>query len=153
MHVHTQTPITPDEVRARFETAAKTSAIIDHPSRKLLYSTERRPPKFFLTGTPATLPAAAEVAIMEASHGTDVILRLMWGPLPAPFPRAMAATGIAIGLLLAWFAGNSPVLWLLAALIAVLPVAALLYQKRGEQYLQSRLGELLGGAKFSPRPH
>ena len=77
----------------------------------------------------------------------------MWGPLPAPFPRALAGAGLLLGLLLTIFTDRSPGVWALAILVAVLPVAALLYQQRGEQALQSQLSRLLDDAQFTPKPH
>jgi hypothetical protein len=153
MHVHTATSIAPDEIKARFEAAATAGAGNAERARRLVYAKGRKPPKFFLTSVPVTLPAAAEVAITERPGGADVVLRLMWGPLPAPFPRALAAAGILLGPLVAYFSQGSAGDWTMAAIIALLPLAALLYQKTGERNLQSQLGELLGGASFLPKPH
>lgn len=153
MHVHTKTALTPDTVRARFETMGKSGRESTTSSRGLHYEMDRRPPKFFLAGVPVTPPAAAEVAILEQSGGAEVVLRLMWGPLPAPFPRALAGAGLLLGLLIAIFSDRSPGVWVLAALVAVLPGAALLYQQRGEGELQSQLSRLLDGARFTPKPH
>ena len=77
----------------------------------------------------------------------------MWGPLPAPFPRAVAAAGVLIGLLIAIFSDRTIGNWLLAALVVFLPAAALLYQHVGERELQSQLSDMLDGAKFLPKPH
>jgi hypothetical protein len=140
-------------VRTRFEASVKSRRENSTPSRQLLYALDRRPPKFFLAGAPVTPPAAAEVAILEQSGGAEVVLRLMWGPLPAPFPRALAGAGLLLGLLLAIFTDRSPGVWVLAFLVAILPGAALLYQQRGEQELQLQLSRLLDGARFTPKPH
>lgn len=153
MHVHTKTTLTPEKVRARFEASGKADRERTAPSRQLLYAMDRTPPKFFLAGAPVTPPAAAEVAINEQSEGAEVVLRLMWGPLPAPFPRALAGGGLLLGLLIAVFSDRSAGVWALAALVAVLPGLALLYQQNGERELQSRLSRLLDGARFTPKPH
>lgn len=153
MHVHTKTTLTPDAVRLRFESSGKVGRVKSTSSRELLYAKDRTPPKFFLAGAPVTPPAAAEVAILEQSGGAEVVLRLMWGPLPAPFPRALAGAGLLLGLLLAIFSDRTAAAWGLAALVAVLPGAALLYQQRGERELQAQLSRLLDGARFTPRPH
>lgn len=153
MHVRTETTLTLDKVRARFEASGKSGREKPAHVRQLLYARDRRPPKFFLAGAPVTPPAAAEVAINEQSGGAEVVLRLMWGPLPAPFPRALAGFGLLLGLLIAIFSDRSAGAWALAVLVAVPPGAALLYQQRGERELQSQLSRLLDGARFTPKPH
>lgn len=153
MHVHTKTALTPKKVQAKFETFGEVGREKPSPSRQLLYAMDRMPPKFFLAGAPVTPPAAAEVAINEQSGSAEVVLRLMWGPLPAPFPRALAGAGLLLGLLIAIFSDRSAGAWALAVLVAVLPGAALLYQQRGERELQARLSGLLDGARFTPKPH
>lgn len=153
MHVHTKTALTPKKVQARFETSGDVGREKSASSRELLYAVDRMPPKFFLAGVPVTPPAAAEVAILEQSGGAEVVLRLMWGPLPAPFPRALAGAGLLLGLLIAIFSDRSIGAWVVAALVSLLPIAALLYQQRGEQELQSQLSRLLDGARFTPKAH
>lgn len=153
MHVHTKTTLTPKKVQARFETSGEVGREKSASSRELLYAVDRMPPKFFLAGAPVTPPAAAEVAILEQSGGAEVVLRLMWGPLPAPFPRALAGAGLLLGLLIAIFSDRSIGAWVVAALVVVLPGVALLYQQRGERELQSQLSRLLDGARFTRKPH
>jgi hypothetical protein len=153
MHVHTKTALTPKKVQARFETSVEIGREKSTSSGKLLYAKDRTPPKFFLAGAPVTPPAAAEVAILEHSGGAEVVLRLMWGPLPAPFPRALAGAGLLFGLLIAIFSDRSIGAWVVAALVVVLPGVALLYQQQGERELQSQLSRLLDGARFTPKPH
>ncbi len=153
MHVSTMTALSPDTVRARFETSGKVGRGKPKSSRELLYAMDRTPPKFFLAGAPVTPPAAAEVSISEQSGGSEVVLRLMWGPLPAPFPRALAGAGLLLGLLIAIFSDRSIGAWVVAVLVVVLPGVALLYQQRGERELQSQLSRLLDGARFTPKPH
>ena len=153
MHVHTKTTMTPEKVRARFEASEKSGREKPVHLRQLFYARDRRPPKFFLAGAPVTPPAAAEVAVNEQSGGAEVVLRLMWGPLPAPFPRALAGGGLLLGLLIAIFSDRSAGAWALAVLVAVLPGLALLYQQRGERELQAQLSGLLDGARFTPKPH
>lgn len=140
-------------MRARFEASGKSDREKSTSSRRLLYAMNRTPPKFFLSGAPVTPPAAAEVAVNEASGGAEVVIRLMWGPLPAPFPRALAGAGLLLGLLIAIFSDRSPGAWALAVLVTVLPGVALLYQQNGERELQSQLSRLLDGARFTPKPH
>lgn len=151
MHVYADTRISEEEVRSKFESVSRGAAT--DSSRKLSYETGRNPPKFFLSGLPVTPPAAAEVAILTRSGGAEVVLRLMWGPLPAPFPRALALAGLLLGLGLALFANGSAGMLAAAFLVSMLPVAALLYQKAGERRLQSQLGDLLGVTRFLPKPH
>ena len=153
MHVHTKTELTPKKVQARFESSGEVGGDNSTSSRQLLYAGNRIPPKFFLAGSPITPPAAAEVAVTGASGGAEVVLRLMWGPLPAPFPRVLAGGGLLLGLLIAIISDRSAGAWVLAALVAVLPGAALLYQQQGERELQSQLSRLLDGARFTPKPH
>lgn len=153
MHVHAKTTLTPDTVRARFEASEKSGIEKPVHLRHLSYARDRRPTKFFLAGAPVTPPAAAEVAINEQSEGAEVVLRFMWGPLPAPFPRALAGAGLLLGLLIAIFSDRSIGAWAAAAFFAVLPGLALLYQQRGERELQSQLSRLLDGARFTPKPH
>jgi hypothetical protein len=131
MHVHTHTPLSPDQIRDRFDAASAGAG-----GRRLDYVDVRTPPKFFLRGLPVVPPAAAEVWVDEKGSGSEVVLRLMWGPLPAPFPRAVAGVGLLLAVLLLAFA---PGTWVLAALCLALPLGALLYQREGEQSLQSRL--------------
>jgi hypothetical protein len=153
MHVYATTPISPDAVKQRFEAVALVGYQEGHSSRWLRYAQERRPPKFFLSGIPVTLPAAAEVAVNPGGHGTHVVLRLMWGPLPAPFPRAVAAAGVLLGLLFAMVGERSLVSGIIASLLILLPLAALWYQRRGERELQAQLSRILGVPTFKPKPH
>ena len=153
MHVHATTPISPDQVKERFEAAAEVADQESCSTRWLRYAQDRRPPKFFLSSVPVTLPAAAEVAVNPDGHGTHVVLRLMWGPLPAPFPRAVAAAGILLGLLVWIVADRSMGSGIIASLLILLPLAALLYQRRGERELQAQLSRILGVQTFEPKPH
>jgi hypothetical protein len=119
----------------------------------LIYAAERTPPKFFLTKTTFTPPAAAEVSIIEKADGADVVLRLMWGPLPAPFPRALFGIGLVLGMSVLTLSDRTVGTWILAMLFIFLPFAALLRQQEGEKELQERLGNLLDGATFTAKPH
>jgi hypothetical protein len=150
MHVHATTTLSAEAIRARFEQIGSTGSASQAP---LIYARERRPPKLFLPGMPVTPPAAAEVSITETSRGADVVLRLMWGPLPAPFPRALAGIGLVLGSLILVLLDRTVSTWLLAALFIVAPVTALLYQRQGERVLQSSLSTMLDGATFRPKPH
>lgn len=153
MHVHTVTALSPETVRARLERSGMTGSGPSMTAARLIYAHDRRPPKLFLTGALITPPAAAEISITEQSGGAQVILRLMWGPLPAPFPRALAAAGGLLGLLILAFTDRTAGDWLLASLVILLPAAALLCQRMGERQLQAQLSRLLDGATFVPRPH
>ena len=153
MHVHASTPISPDEIKKRFEAAARVPDRRGPSTRWLRYAQDRRPPKFFLSSVPITLPAAAEVAVNPDGQGSHVVLRLMWGPLPAPFPRGVAAAGFLLGLLFAMVADRSLGSGIIASLLILLPLAALLYQRRGERELQAQLSRILGIPTFEPKPH
>lgn len=153
MHVQAKTELSPQKVRARFEAHRKVAAKITSSGRRLTYAANRKPPKFFLHGAPIIPPAAAEVSLAEQASGTDVVLRLMWGPLPAPFPRVLAGVGLVLGLFIAAFSDRSIGAWLCAGAVALLPVLTLLYQQRGEIELQSQLTAMLDGARFSAKPH
>lgn len=153
MHVQAKTTLSPKNVAARFEAQRKTVPQKTPSGRKLVYAANRKPPKFFLNGAPVIPPTAAEVSLAEQSGGTNVVLRLMWGSLPAPFPRALVGVGVLVGLLIVLLSDRSLVTWLLAAACAFIPALALLYQQRGELELQSQLTDMLDGARFSPKPH
>jgi hypothetical protein len=150
MHVRAETSLTPEEVRARFSTLAPAGGA---PSPPLRYDAARQPPKFFLEASPVTLPPAAEVAVQGNGSGSSVVLRLMWGPLPAPFPRAVAGAGVLAALTLLAVMGPSVGSSPLAALAAGLPAAALWIQRRGERLLQAQLVRVLGSGPFEPQPH
>lgn len=145
MHVAALSP------HSRAEVVDRCAGLAASPgSGRLRYAAERRPPKFFLRGLPLVPPAAAEIALDSVASGTDVVLRLMWGALPAPFPRAMAAVAVLLALAGLWLAPSLGWLWLL---LAALPLALLLYQRTGERRLQRQLAELLEADGFVPRAH
>lgn len=153
MHVHTRTTLSPEAVKARFNEVSTPAVATPTSAQQLIYAGERTPPKFFLAGAPVIPPAAAEVSVTTHPGGADVVLRLMWGPLPAPFPRALAGVGGLFGMLILLFSDRSAAATLLSLLLLLLPIAALLYQQKGERELQSRLGDMLDGATFTPKPH
>jgi hypothetical protein len=150
VHVHTTTSLSAETIKTRFE---KTGSADSEPAVSLIYSGQRRPPKFFLPRIPVAPAAAAEVTITEKSGGADVVLRLMWGPLPAPFPRALAGIGLLLGLLTLILSERTLGSFLLATFFIVIPFAALLYQQQGERVLQSLLSHMLDGATFTPKSH
>ena len=150
MHVHTETPLSPEQIESRFQNLGVTP---ESSARELTYKQERQPPKLFLGGLPCTLPAAAEVTLNQQTEKTEIILRLMWGPLPAPFPRAVAAIGVLLCILIALLSNNAIISWVLGPLLAIFPILALFYQKQGEKDLQEQLTQTLDGASFKAKPH
>lgn len=153
MHVHSQTELFSNQVHARLAAASNAGSAKTTGARKLSYALDRQPPKIFLSGVPITLPAAAEVSMKDNGRGAEAVLRLMWGPLPAPFPRALAGVGGLLGSLIAVFSAGWVGSGLLALLVGTLPAAALLYQRSGERKIQAQLSGMLDGAKFSPSAH
>lgn len=147
MHVQATTTLSRDEVDARLRALCHETA-----APRLVYDAARAPAKLFLESLPLTPPAAAEVVKGPAADGR-VALRLMWGPLPAPFPRALVAAGLLLGLLLIGLSDRSWLDWLLAVTVGVVPLLALVVQRSGEAQIQARLGQLLGGVRFEPAPH
>lgn len=113
---------------------------------------DREPPKVFLAD-PGPFAPAAELRIDPLPEGSRVILRLMWGPLPAPFPRALAALGLLLALALLVLFSASALGLGAAALLILLPAAALWRQRSGERRLQDHLSVLLGDCNWTPRPH
>src|SRR5262245_53465524 len=91
MHVQTRTTLAPGEVEKKLRASEREGT--------LQWSLERKPPKVFLA-TPLPVAPAAELRIARDASGSEVILRLMWGPLPAPFPRALALAGLLLALVL-----------------------------------------------------
>jgi len=154
MHVRSETRLSADQIWQRLERLEE-CPLIDRAS--LDFESDRTPPKLFLRRLPLTAPAAAELALHSRADATEVVLRLMWGPLPAPFPRAVAALGTALGALWFLLAWNgvpetlSP--YAITASLIGLPLAALLYQKQGELALQRYLASLLQASPFEPKPH
>ena len=147
MHVTTHTSLRPEQLDSVFRSLG--SGIAGDVS----FDAERAPPKFFLKHLPVTMAPSAELDVQRQSAGSTVVLRLMWGALPAPFPRALFGVGLlgAIGLL---STGSTGFLTLLrAGLLAGLPTLALVYQKRGEARLQTTLANLIGSKGFIHQAH
>src|SRR5262249_17108933 len=131
MHVRADTSLPPAEVRARLAgigTREGTSAA----ARVLTLDSNRQPAKLFLAAAPLPCRPAARTHLTAPGAGSSVALRLMWGPLPAPFPRAVAALGGLLALILLSVGGGSPAMVIGALLLAGLPAAALLFQRLGE---------------------
>ncbi len=147
MHVATYTSLRTEQLDSVFRSLG--SGITSDVS----FHAERAPPKFFLKHLPGTMAPAAELDIQRQSGGSTVVLRLMWGALPAPFPRALVGVGLlgAIGLLSIGSTGFLALL--LAGLLAVVPTLALVYQKRGEARLQATLADLIGSKGFIQLAH
>ena len=151
MHVSTETKFSAAELMERLQGAATDG---------LTFKPGRTPPKFWLHRFPGTLPTAAEVAVNEAAENavdqestTELVLRLMWGPLPAPFPRAVAAIGLLLAVALLTFSSRGAPDWALAAILIIVPGVALLYQRAGEQELQAKLESALSAPPFKAKAH
>ncbi len=84
MHVEAMTRFIPREVLARI---ANPQLVETAAPQMLRCELERQPPKVFLSEDGVPFPPAAELRIDPLAEGSHVTLRLMWGPLPAPFPR------------------------------------------------------------------
>jgi hypothetical protein len=152
MHVIARSGISPETVWARIESACLKPD--ESASRRhLIREPQSQPPKLALTGTAITFFPSAEVAVNATKAGSEVVLRLMWGPLPAPFPRVMAALGLAVGIATATLSGGDASELLVALLIVLLPGVALIHQRHGEREIQSRLSALLDNIRFEPKPH
>ncbi len=147
MHVAAQTNLSTTELESRFRAEAFSRTC------RLSYAADRSPPKFFLEDNVPVPRPAAEVHVEEADGGSNVVLRLMWGPLPAPFPRALAAIFVLAAATVLVIAGFSMSATIAAAVIAGLPLFALWWQRRGEQRLTSRLSEFINANTFVAVPH
>jgi hypothetical protein len=154
MHVRADSHRPAEEVRARLADLGKqpAGAATSQPG-PLVLDSSRRPSKLFLRSSVPTLPPAAEIDLRETEAGSSVVLRLMWGPLPAPFPRVVAACGALLAAAVLLFGGGSAAAIGAAVVLAGLPGAALLLQRRGEHRLQSELARALGVGAFQPVPH
>ena len=151
MHVSTETPLSEAELMERLEAVANDG---------LAFKPTRTPPKLWLHRFPGTLPAAAEVAVHAATDPaseqpspSELVLRLMWGPIPAPFPRVVAALGLLCGLAILIFSHRGPPDWALAAIFTVIPGVTLWYQRAGEQELQAKLEQALDAPPFRAKAH
>ena len=152
MHVRADSSLPAEEVRARLAglgTRAGTSV----DARALALDSNRQPAKLFLRSVPLMVPPAAEIHLKDTDSGSAVVLRLMWGPLPAPFPRAVAALGVLLALGVLIVSGGSASTVFVALVLAGLPAAALLLQRRGERRIQSELARTLGVNAFQPVAH
>jgi hypothetical protein len=152
MHVRADSPIPAEEIRARLAGLAQRGVTAAAPHAIALDSS-RRPEKLFLRSFVLTIPPAAEIALQETEAGSSVVLRLMWGPLPAPFPRVVAAIGVLLAVAVLIFGGGTAWANVGAVILAGLPIAALLLQRRGERRLQSELTRTLGVGAFRPVAH
>ncbi len=150
MHVNTDTSLSAVEINERFASLASRPINAD---RALYYVAGRNPPKFFLPGPRLTMPAAAEVWVEQKITGAEVILRLMWGPLPAPFPRALAGLALLAACLVLGLSARTTGDLGLSVALALLPLCWLQIQRRGERVLQAEIGHLLGDLQFHSRPH
>jgi hypothetical protein len=153
MHVAATTALAPGEVTERLRACAQGGSAAPAAARALRCELDRRPPKIFLRVPPLTFAPAAELHVDPVGQGSQVVLRLMWGPLPAPFPRAVAAAALVAGLGLLASYSLSPGAVLAAALIAGPAALALWFQRAGERRLRARLAELFGGCDWFARPH
>lgn len=147
MHVATFTSLRPEQLDSAFRALGSGNA------SDVRFNAERSPPKFFLKHLPVTMAPAAELDIQRQSGGSTVVLRLMWGPLPAPFPRALVGAGLLGGILILSIGAPGFLTLTLAGLLAVVPMLALAYQKRGEVRLQAMLANLIGSKGFINKAH
>jgi hypothetical protein len=153
MHVRADSRLPAEEIRARLADLGKQPATAAAERGPLLLDANRRPSKLFLRSSVAPPPPPAEIDLRETEAGSSVVLRLMWGPLPAPFPRVVAAAGVLLAAAVLIFGGGSAAAIGAAVGLAGLPLAALLLQRRGEHRLQSELARALGVGAFQPVPH
>ena len=152
MHVVADTSLAPSQVLAKLGGLRSPSGESPDHLAGLRLEADRQPPKLFLAGSPITFPTAAELAVAEQAAGAEVVLRLMWGPLPAPFPRALAGAGLLLGGGVVALAPVSGLAWVVGLLLAGAPALALAYQAQGERRLQATLSQVLG-APFRSKPH
>ncbi|HEX7038221.1 MAG TPA: hypothetical protein VF210_20825 [Pseudomonadales bacterium] len=159
MEVEAHTSLTAPEVQARLEALEHEAAAAFLP-RRLVYERSGDRSRLYLSGRRFAPRPTAEVAVDGYHRGAAVVLRPMWGPLPALWPRALTLIGLGLATAVLLYLGRDPLHWLLAAAAVALPMAAFVVQRLGERRLQERLGEVLGGAGFaataadrsSPRP-
>ena len=147
MHKKTNTPLSTSSVNDKLAEAAKVT------DNHLRFDAERTPPKLFLTNSFLTFPPAAEVKVNEEKNGSEVILRLMWGPLPAPFPRAVAATGVVVAVLFYFLSSSSLTNTLVSVALGGIPLLWFLFQQRGEHALQKTLSKHLQNGKWAVHHH
>lgn len=147
MHKKTNTPLRSAVVKDKLVEAASFDA------NHLRFDATRTPPKIFLTNSYLTFPPAAEVKVNEEEDGSEVILRLMWGPLPAPFPRAVAAAGVLFSLIYFALMEASLANSLIALFVAGIPLLWFLFQQRGEGILQKTLTKYLKNSNWAVHHH
>ncbi len=147
MHVAAQSHLSPEQLNERFRSETlRSTCHVD-------YQSERQPPKFFLQGAVPTPAPAAEVHVEATDAGSNIVLRLMWGPLPAPFPRALAVICLLAAIAMPAVIGITVASISVAAVLGGLPLAALAYQKVGERRLTNRLSEISSATAFAAVPH
>jgi hypothetical protein len=150
VHVHTVIPLSAASVWARFdEIGTQTPGLVP----PLVYAKNRMTPRFLLPKAPFVPSASAEVSVLPRADGTEVVLRLLWGPFPAPVPRALVGFGLLLGILTLTYSQRGSGVWAVAMLVIFLPLAALHRQQEGEQELQARLSSILDSTPFVPKPH
>src|SRR5262245_16801532 len=134
MHVRAESRLTADQTRALLaELGRRDFASAESGRGQLFLDSGREPPKLFLRGPALGIPPAAEVDLQKNEAGSAVVLRLMWGPFPAPLPRAVAAAGVLLAAAVLLLAGRSAGAIVAALALAGVPLAALLLQRSGER--------------------
>ncbi|MFK7824628.1 MAG: hypothetical protein AB8G05_10745 [Oligoflexales bacterium] len=78
-----------------------------------------------------------------------MILRLMRGPLPAPFLRAVAVAGVVAAILFYYFNSASLSNSVIVVFLAGIPFLWFLFQQRGEGVLQKTLLNHLKNGKWA----
>lgn len=148
MEVEAHTTLTAPEVQARLDALVQRCAPTT-PRRTLVYQNIGGRPRLYLSGWRFSPWVTAEVAVDGYHRGAAIVLRPMWGPLPAQWLRVFCVAGLVLAAIVLVYLGRGPWHCLFAASAAVLPIGACIWQRLGERRLQARLAELLDGAGFA----
>ena len=151
MHKITSSELSPNLARQKFIELA------DKNPKMFKYDEDRNPPKIFYKNNLISFPACAEVHISPEEKGSNVILRLMWGPLPAPFSRAVALTlAVIAGLILYSSIAKNHFEMIdvcLSLVLVVIPCGMLFFQSQGEKIIQNSLSKYLKNSEWTDHNH